>query len=187
MAEALLGVVFENLLSLVQNEFATISGIKSKALKLSTTLDLIKAVLEDAEKKQITDRSIKAWLQQLKDAMHILDDILDECSIQSTQLKGISSFTLKNIMFRHKIGTRFKEIQTDSMILLKVKTSFFYENVLLLGKGRSMWMNGVKLALLSLNQKYIYMVDKMIKRRLSSFFSPKQKALTSFPSIQLLA
>jgi len=127
MAEALLGVVFENLLSLVQNEFANISGIKSKALKLSTTLDLIKAVLEDAEKKQITDRSIL--------------DILDECSIQSTRLKGISFFTLKNIMFRHKIGTRFKEIQTDSMILLKVKTSFFYENVLLLGKGRSMWLN----------------------------------------------
>lgn len=59
MAEALLGVVFENLLSLVQNEFATISGITSKAEKLSTTLDLIKAVLEDAEQKQVTDRSIK--------------------------------------------------------------------------------------------------------------------------------
>ncbi|MCI96081.1 hypothetical protein A2U01_0117380, partial [Trifolium medium] len=30
-----------------------------KAQKLSTTLELIKAVLEDAEKKQVTGRSIK--------------------------------------------------------------------------------------------------------------------------------
>jgi len=52
MAEALLGVVFENLLSLVQNEIATTFGIKSKVEKLSTTLDLIKAVLEDAERNK---------------------------------------------------------------------------------------------------------------------------------------
>ena len=110
MAEALLGVVFENLLSLVQNEFATISGIKSKAEKLSTTLDLIKAVLEDAEKKQVTDRSIKVWLEQLKDAAYVLNDILDECSIESGRLKASSCFNLKNIVFRHDIGKRLKEI-----------------------------------------------------------------------------
>ncbi|WJX63539.1 hypothetical protein P8452_48408 [Trifolium repens] len=92
MAEVLLGVVFENLLSLVQNEFSTISGIKSKAQKLSTTLDLINAVLEDAEHKQLTNRSIKVWLQQLKDAVYVLEDILDECSIESGRLKGAYSF-----------------------------------------------------------------------------------------------
>ncbi|MCI97554.1 NBS-LRR resistance protein, partial [Trifolium medium] len=50
MAEALIGVAFENLMSLLQIEFSTISGISSKAQKLSTNLDLIRAVLEDAEK-----------------------------------------------------------------------------------------------------------------------------------------
>ncbi|MCI32303.1 NBS-LRR resistance protein, partial [Trifolium medium] len=54
MADALLGVAAENLISLLQNEFSTIYGIRSKAQKLSITLDLIKAVLEDAEKKQVT-------------------------------------------------------------------------------------------------------------------------------------
>lgn len=72
MADALLGVVLQNLKSLVQNELATISGIKSKAQKLSTTLDLINAVLEDAEQKQVINRSIKVWLQQLKDAVMCL-------------------------------------------------------------------------------------------------------------------
>src|SRR6266487_2635323 len=104
MAVALLGVAFENLMSLLQNEFSTISGISLKARKLSTTLDLIKAVLEDAEKKQVIDRSIKVWLQQLKDAVYVLDDILDECSIKSNRLNGSSSFKPKNIIFRHNIG-----------------------------------------------------------------------------------
>jgi hypothetical protein len=90
MVEALLDVVFKNLLSLLQSEFATISGIKSKVQKLSNTLDLINAVLEDAEHKQVTNNSIKVWLQQLKDAVYVLDDVLDECSIQSHRLKGAS-------------------------------------------------------------------------------------------------
>jgi hypothetical protein len=42
MADALLGVVFENLMSLLQNEFSTISGIKSKAEKPSTFLKMLK-------------------------------------------------------------------------------------------------------------------------------------------------
>ncbi|PNX59264.1 NBS-LRR resistance protein [Trifolium pratense] len=112
MADALLGVAFENLISLLQNEFSIISGISSKAQKLSTNLELIKAVLEDAEKKQLTDRSIKVWLQQLKDAVYVLDDILDECSIKSNRLKGSSAFKPKNIILRHKIGNRLKEISS---------------------------------------------------------------------------
>ncbi|RHN56515.1 putative P-loop containing nucleoside triphosphate hydrolase, leucine-rich repeat domain, L [Medicago truncatula] len=110
MADALLGVVLQNLKSLVQNELATISGIKSKAQKLSTTLDLVNAVLEDAEQKQVINRSIKVWLQQLKDAVYVLDDILDECSIESARLIASSSFKPKNIIFCREIGKRLKEI-----------------------------------------------------------------------------
>ncbi|KAI5435150.1 hypothetical protein KIW84_021829 [Lathyrus oleraceus] len=82
MAEALLGFVLENLSSLLQNEFSIIFGIKSKVEKLSTTLDLIKAVLEDAEQKQVTDGSIKPT-------------------------EGINP---KNLIFRRDIGNRLKEI-----------------------------------------------------------------------------
>ncbi|AES98639.1 putative P-loop containing nucleoside triphosphate hydrolase, leucine-rich repeat domain, L [Medicago truncatula] len=110
MADALLGVVFENLTALLQNEFSTISGIKSKVQKLSNNLVHIKAVLEDAEKKQFKELSIKLWLQDLKDGVYVLDDILDEYSIKSCRLRGFTSFKPKNIMFRHEIGNRFKEI-----------------------------------------------------------------------------
>ena len=111
MADPLLRVLFENLTSLLRNEFSTISGIKSTAQKLATTLDLIKPVLEDAEQKQVADQSIKVWLQELKDAVYVLDDILDECSIKSGRLRGFTSFKPNNIMFRYKIGNRLKEIK----------------------------------------------------------------------------
>ncbi|CAJ2652433.1 unnamed protein product [Trifolium pratense] len=127
MADALLGVAFENLMSLLQNEFSTIYGIRSKAQKLSNTLDLIKAVLEDAEKKQLTDRSIKVWLQQLKDSVYVLDDILDECSIESNRLKGSSSFKPKNIIFRHNIGNRLKEITSRFNDIADRKNKFFLQ------------------------------------------------------------
>ncbi len=47
MADALLGVAFEKLTSLLQSEFSTISKLKSKAENLSTTLGYIKAVLDE--------------------------------------------------------------------------------------------------------------------------------------------
>ncbi|PNY08097.1 NBS-LRR resistance protein [Trifolium pratense] len=114
-------------MSLLQNEFSTIYGIRSKAQKLSNTLDLIKAVLEDAEKKQLTDRSIKVWLQQLKDSVYVLDDILDECSIESSRLKGSSSFKPKNIIFRHNIGNRLKEITSRFNDIADRKNKFFLQ------------------------------------------------------------
>ncbi|KAK2376504.1 putative disease resistance protein RGA1 [Trifolium repens] len=124
MADALLGVAFENLISLLQNEFSTISGISSKTQKLSTNLELIKAVLEDAEKKQVKDRSIKVWLQQLKDAAYVLDDILDECSIKSNRLKGSPAFKPKNIIFCHNLGTRLKDITSRFDEIAKGKNNF---------------------------------------------------------------
>ncbi|KAL4285886.1 hypothetical protein AHAS_Ahas19G0031000 [Arachis hypogaea] len=76
MAEALLGVVLEKLTPLILNEFAAFFGIKEKAEELTLTLELIKAVLDDAEEKQWSNRPLKVWLQQLKNAMYVLDDIL---------------------------------------------------------------------------------------------------------------
>ncbi|KAK7321379.1 hypothetical protein VNO77_31975 [Canavalia gladiata] len=110
MAEALLGFVVENLVSFVRNEFVTISEIKKKVKELQPTLKLIRAALDDAEEKQFTKKLVKVWLQQLKDAVYVLDDILDECSIESHRLGGLSAFNPKNIMFSHGIGSRLKEI-----------------------------------------------------------------------------
>lgn len=110
------------------------------------------------------------------DAVYVLDDILDECSFKSDRLKG-TSFKPKNIMFCREIGKSSKILQADSIKLLKVKRCFFCKWMVLLGKAPLIWLNGAKLALLLPNPKC--MDEKMIKRRLSNFFSHSRGARTS--------
>jgi len=122
MAEAVLEVVLYNLNSLIQKKLALFLGFDQDFKSLSSLLTTIKATLEDAEEKQFTDKAIKDWLLKLKDAAHVLDDILDECATQALEVehKGIShkvqssfvsSFHPKHVAFRYKIAKKMKRIR----------------------------------------------------------------------------
>ncbi|KAF9611072.1 hypothetical protein IFM89_026956 [Coptis chinensis] len=82
MAEAILSVVLDQLNSFIRNEVEQevrlVVGVREELNNLHTHLTLIKAVLEDAEKKEIHDNAIKVWLGQLKDVMYDAEDVLDE-------------------------------------------------------------------------------------------------------------
>ncbi|XP_073225404.1 putative disease resistance RPP13-like protein 1, partial [Cicer arietinum] len=51
--------------------------------RLKNTLYAVEAVLNDAEQKQIIDKAVKNWLDDLKDALYIADDLLDHISTKS--------------------------------------------------------------------------------------------------------
>ncbi|KAF7815702.1 putative disease resistance protein RGA1 [Senna tora] len=110
MAEAFLGILVENLNSFARAELATFCGVGGEIERLTNSLTQIQAVIEDAEKKEITSSSIRDWLQKLKDAAHVLDDILDEYSVRSTPPQYNSSIRPNNIRFRYRIGKKLKEI-----------------------------------------------------------------------------
>ncbi|ESW30162.1 hypothetical protein PHAVU_002G129800 [Phaseolus vulgaris] len=71
MAEVLLGIVIENLGSCVQKQLASYWSVDQQTQKLSGNLTAICAVLRDAEKKQITSKVLKNWLQKLTDAAYM--------------------------------------------------------------------------------------------------------------------
>ncbi|KAL9328437.1 hypothetical protein ACSQ67_003440 [Phaseolus vulgaris] len=134
MAEALLGIVIENLGSFVQNQLAIYWGVDQQTQKLSSNLTAIRAVLRDAEKKQITSEVLKNWLQKLTDAAYVLDDILDECSIHSTKMHShdghascLSPLHPKDILFRFNIGKRMKDITQRFHDIHQEKSSFNLE------------------------------------------------------------
>ncbi|KAK2420836.1 hypothetical protein QL285_031528 [Trifolium repens] len=113
MADVLLGIVIENLGSFLREELATFLGVDELTQKLSRNLTAIRAVLQDAEQKQITSQAVKVWLQNLADAAHVLDDILDECSITSkahVDDKCINCFRPKKILDSRDIGKRMKAV-----------------------------------------------------------------------------
>jgi post-segregation antitoxin (ccd killing protein) len=47
----------------------------------------VSALLEDAEENQLTKPAVKAWLEELKDAVYEAEDVLDEIAIEALQRK----------------------------------------------------------------------------------------------------
>ncbi|XP_057430698.1 putative disease resistance RPP13-like protein 1 [Lotus japonicus] len=68
-------------------------------LRLKTTLYAVKAVLNDAEQKHITDSEVKNWLDDLKDAVYVADDVLDLLSTKAATGKQVSNFFSRHFNF----------------------------------------------------------------------------------------
>ncbi|KAG4393206.1 hypothetical protein GLYMA_03G038800v4 [Glycine max] len=119
---AFLDVLFDRLAS---PEFVDlIRGKKfSKKLlqKLETTLRVVGAVLDDAEKKQITNTNVKHWLNDLKDAVYEADDLLDHVFTKAaTQNKVRDLFSRFS---DRKIVSKLEDIVVTLESHLKLKES----------------------------------------------------------------
>ncbi|RWR91861.1 putative disease resistance protein RGA1 [Cinnamomum micranthum f. kanehirae] len=57
-------------------------GVEGEAHKLKETLSRIQAHLNDAEDRQIREKSVRLWLSELKDAAYDAEDIVDEVDYQ---------------------------------------------------------------------------------------------------------
>ncbi|QCD96735.1 hypothetical protein DEO72_LG6g1444 [Vigna unguiculata] len=51
--------------------------------KMKNQLIVVRVVLADAEKTQITDSTVKEWLDLLRDLVYEVDDLLDEVSTKA--------------------------------------------------------------------------------------------------------
>ncbi|TYH19094.1 hypothetical protein ES288_A05G325500v1 [Gossypium darwinii] len=101
-----------------------IQGKKLEAVllkKLKPTLMSVKAVLDDAENKQIINPNVKSWTDELKDAVYDAEDLLDEISTealrnkieseyQTTPIKQVSSFFSSFNPFKDGMQSKLGEI-----------------------------------------------------------------------------
>ncbi|XP_049362306.1 putative disease resistance protein RGA1 [Solanum verrucosum] len=112
MAGPLLQILLKSLTSFIQGEVGLILGFKDEFETLQRTFTTIQAVLEDAQEKQLKDKPIENWLQNLNVAAYEADDILDECKTEAARLKQTNywSYHLKATAFRYKIGKKMKNI-----------------------------------------------------------------------------
>ncbi|KAK4592226.1 hypothetical protein RGQ29_016656, partial [Quercus rubra] len=82
--------------------------------KLKIELVSAGAVLNDAEEKQITDPAVKKWLDELKDAVYVADDILDEIAYEALRCKLEAEPTSKVMGFISTFVNSFdKRIQSE--------------------------------------------------------------------------
>ncbi|XP_027082119.1 putative disease resistance protein RGA4 [Coffea arabica] len=116
--EAFVGILVDTLNSMIQKESGLLCGVATDMEKPARLLSTIKAVLEDAEQKQFTDKAIQLWFQELNGVAYEIDDVLDDYAAEASRVKYKNSgcFSLMcypiagNLVFRHRIGTTMKEI-----------------------------------------------------------------------------
>lgn len=84
----LLQVVLDRLASPFLEEIANFWGLRKSVKKLRRTLQVIQAVLEDAEEQQLTDKALRLWLEELKELAYDMDDLLDEFSPEAMVLRN---------------------------------------------------------------------------------------------------
>ncbi|XP_057510621.1 putative disease resistance RPP13-like protein 1 [Actinidia eriantha] len=86
---AFVRVLLEKLASSEMLNFFRRVRIHTQVMNWERTLLEIRAVLNDAEEKQITDNLVNLWLEELQDLAYDLDDLLDEFSTEALHYKLI--------------------------------------------------------------------------------------------------
>ncbi|KAM3750050.1 hypothetical protein ACB098_04G008400 [Castanea mollissima] len=87
MAEIVLNDVVDRLIatafSLATDNIGFESSFKVELKNLLETLFKIKFLLDDAQKRQSSDESVRIWLMELRDVAYDADNVLDEFSYES--------------------------------------------------------------------------------------------------------
>ncbi|QHO05019.1 Putative disease resistance RPP13-like protein [Arachis hypogaea] len=120
---SVLNVVFDRMSSP-----EVVNWIKGKKLthklieRLKTNLYAVRAFLIDAEQKQIKERPVKEWLDSLKDAMYVADDLLDEVFTKAATQKDPGTFLSRFLNLQDRdVANRMEEVidRIESLVIQK--------------------------------------------------------------------
>ncbi|KAF3450795.1 hypothetical protein FNV43_RR06884 [Rhamnella rubrinervis] len=130
MADAMVSVLLDHFVSIVREQVEEnvklVMGVEKEVENLNSNLKAIQAVLEDAEKRQLSEDSVRLWLEELKEASYDILDVLDEWSTnvnsidhsEITKKKVCFSFLfpcfasrqLGQVGFRYEIGSNIRKL-----------------------------------------------------------------------------
>ncbi|CAL5331125.1 unnamed protein product [Camellia sinensis] len=120
-------LLFGKMTSFASSKLPTFEGIDTQLTNWTNMLSQIEAFLIDAEEKQLTDRAVNLWLDDLQDLAYDLDDLVDEFAAEALQhkLKAkqpqassskvwnlIPNFKPRDVLFNFKMKSKIEEINT---------------------------------------------------------------------------
>ena len=154
MAESLVSSLLEQFASITvqeaEQEIRLVVGVDKEVRKLEGNLQIIQAVLDDAEKRQLMEEAVKLWLKRLKDVSYEIDNVLDEWNTtmikseiekpekaESSPIlkKKVRSFIpsscfsrqFKKLGLRHDIAHKIKELSEKLDELFKERVRYGFE------------------------------------------------------------
>ncbi|XWS42774.1 hypothetical protein CRYUN_Cryun16bG0043200 [Craigia yunnanensis] len=125
--------IIETVASLMRDEFLAIVGVEMEVEKLSSNLNAIRAVLKDAEQKQLgaASETLKDWLGKLKDAACDAEDIIDTFATETIlwkrkqQVRRIrTQICLSKVRFKSSVAREIKEISAKLNVISEEKDKF---------------------------------------------------------------
>ncbi|CAH1440661.1 unnamed protein product [Lactuca virosa] len=132
VVSAVITVLCEKLISGDLMKLARSERIDSQLNNWNKNLPLIQAVLADATQKQIKERAVQLWVNDLQDLAYDIDDVLDDLATEVMRRKlnqeahattsigkvlkffpnCCTKFTPRNIMYGRKMSSKLDEITT---------------------------------------------------------------------------
>ncbi|KAK1614109.1 hypothetical protein QYE76_019626 [Lolium multiflorum] len=117
--DAFASYVQNMLTEMASEEVHMLLGVRDEIDKMDVKLRDLKNFLADADRRNITDKTMQEWVAELKRAMYEAADILDLCQLKAME-QGRSTvdvgcfnpllFCMRNPAHAHNIGTRIKEL-----------------------------------------------------------------------------
>ncbi|KAH9804523.1 putative disease resistance RPP13-like protein 1 [Citrus sinensis] len=90
--------------------FPSEDGIRVELKKWEKKLMMIQAVLEDAEEKQLSNRAVKIWLDDLRALAYDVEDIFDEQQLTTRPSFSILHNLPSNLVSQINLGSKIKEV-----------------------------------------------------------------------------
>jgi hypothetical protein len=138
MADALLGatikIALEKVVSFATDQISMVMGFEEELGRLRDTVELVLAVVDDAEEKQVKDRAVNLWLKRLEElasrAEHVLDEVNYEMLRRTVEdqnpLKAKVRFMSSHntTVFHWRMARKFKHINTEFELINKEASAF---------------------------------------------------------------
>ncbi|EMS63427.1 Disease resistance protein RGA2 [Triticum urartu] len=126
----------QNMLTeMVKEEVYMLLGVGDEIERMDVKLRDLKNFLADADRRNVTDKSVQEWVAQLKRAMYEAADILDLCQLKAMEhrlsTKDVGCFNpllfcMRNPSHAHDIGTRIKVVNKRLGVIKERSAAFSF-------------------------------------------------------------